>query len=104
MPVKQVGFFDKIPCPHCGSPMHSSAGMGGTAGRMVGGLVGWLVVTALASEYHCPTHGQIPKTQLPPEHRSVATTRKILMLGGAASLLVLVMGCVLFSAVLQGMR
>jgi hypothetical protein len=78
--------------------------MGGTAGRMVGGLVGWLVVSALASEYHCATHGHVPKDQLPSEHRSIVTTRKILMLGGAASLLVLVFGCVFFSAILQGMR
>ncbi len=103
-PPKDVGLFDNIPCPHCGSPMTSSAGAGGVAGRMVGGLVGWLVVTALASEYYCHAHGQVPKSALPPAHQSVVTTRKIAMLGGAAALLVMVFGCVIFSSVLSTLR
>jgi hypothetical protein len=79
--------------------MSTSTGMGGAvAGRMVGGLVGWMLVKAVASKYYCPSHGEIGTDRLPAEHRSVVTTRRLLMGGGAAAILFLVFGCIFFGA------
>lgn len=81
--------------------MRSSAGYGGSAGRVFGGLVGWLLITAIASKYYCPQHGEVPTDALPSEHRSTVMIRRVLMGGGAVSLLFLVLGCVVFSALLR---
>ncbi len=100
-PARKLGIFDSVPCPHCGSAMRSSAGYGASAGRVFGGLVGWLLITAIASKYYCPQHGEVPTDARPADHRSTVTMRRVLMGGGALSLLVLVFGCIIFSAALR---
>lgn len=92
MAPRKVGLFEAMPCPHCGAGMRSSAGHGATAGRMVGGLVGWMIISAIASQYYCPTHGEVPKSALPPEHQSLVTTRRLMMVGGAGALFVFAVG------------
>ncbi len=92
MPPRKVGLFEAMPCPQCGAGMRSSAGHGATAGRMVGGLVGWMIISAIASQYYCPTHGEVPKSALPPEHQSLVTMRRLMMVGGAGALFVFAVG------------
>ncbi len=102
--ARKIGFFESIPCPHCGMGMRSHAGWGAVAGRMAGGLVGWLVVSALASSYYCGQHGEIAKAHLPAEHQSLVMTRRVLMVGGAGALLLFVFGLICLSGLLQEMR
>ncbi|MCZ7686780.1 MAG: hypothetical protein M5U28_51755 [Sandaracinaceae bacterium] len=92
MAPRKVGLFEAMPCPHCGTSMRSSAGHGATAGRMIGGLVGWMIISAIASQYYCPTHGEVPKSALPPEHQSLVTMRRLMMVGGAGALFVFAVG------------
>jgi hypothetical protein len=81
--------------------MRSHAGWAGYGGRVVGGLVGWMVMKAIASDYYCGTHGLVHKRDLPHEHQSVVTTRKIILLLGAGALLVFVVGLVCLIGALQ---
>ncbi len=101
MPARKVGLFEAMPCPHCGASMRSSAGHGGTAGRMVGGLVGWLLVSAIVSKYYCPTHGEVPKSALPREHQSLVTMRKLMMVGGAGALFLFAVCLICVASALQ---
>ncbi|MBX3191289.1 MAG: hypothetical protein KF819_30105 [Labilithrix sp.] len=98
-PVRSIGLFDRIPCPHCGTPTTSHA-PGAHAARWAGGLVGWLLVSALSSKHYCAAHGEIPKAAFPPAHQSSMTTRMIVKLGGAVLLLFVVFGLMLVGAVI----
>ncbi len=100
-PARKLGLFQAIPCPFCGAAMNSSSS-GATAGRMVGGLVGWLVVMAFSSRYYCPTHGQVKTAQMPPEHQSMITLRRLMFGGGAAALLFVVLILVVVVALING--
>jgi hypothetical protein len=71
-------------------PTTSSAGGSGTAARIAGGLVGWLIVTALTAKYYCMHHGEIPTAHFPPAHQSAISTRKAAKIGGGVLLLVVV--------------
>ena len=86
-----VGIFGKLPCPHCGLPTTANAGGSGTAARMAGGLVGWLIVTAFTAKYYCPHHGEIPVERFPHAHQSAIATRKFLKVGGGVALLFFVL-------------
>jgi len=88
-PVADVGLTGSIPCPTCGTPL-SSDSQGAYAGRMVGGLVGWMLVKAIQSNYYCSVHGQIPVHMLPPQHQSAIRKRKTMLVVGAVLLLVVV--------------
>ena len=98
-PVAHVGLFGKVPCPFCGAPLttHSNAAV---IGRVAGGLLGWLLVSAFASKHYCPTHGEIKKAQLPPDHQSALTKKTIAKVAGACGVLVLVLVLVLVQALL----
>ena len=85
------GLFGRIPCPHCGALMSSSSGRLGWYG---GGLLGVLIVKAIASAHYCPTHGKVPASALPPEHRKIVTLRRLAFLGGAGLILLLVVAAV----------
>lgn len=91
-PAADVGIFGRLPCPHCGLPTSSHAGSGGSAARVAGGLVGWLIVSAFLTKYYCTAHGEIPNERFPPAHQSAITTRKIMKAGGGVLLLVVVIG------------
>lgn len=68
---------------------------------MVGGVVGWMIVSAIASKYYCPQHGEVPTNALPAEHRSTVTLRRAMMIGGALGLLALVFACMIFAAAMR---
>jgi len=87
--VENIGVFGKVPCPTCGAPTSSHA-TGARAGQYVGGLVGWLVVRAFMGAYYCPSHGKIPLSALPPQHRNMVYLRKGLTIGGAFALFIFV--------------
>ena len=89
-PVASVGIFGHLPCPHCGMPTRSNAGDGAHAARFAGGLVGWLIASALLTKYYCLSHGEILPVHFPPAHQSAITTRKILKIGGGVALLLVV--------------
>jgi len=65
-------------------------------GFYAGGLVGYLLIRALSTKHYCPTHGEVPKAALAPEHQRVLTMRKGLMIGGASLVLVLLFGLIGF--------
>jgi hypothetical protein len=95
-----VGIFGKLPCPHCGMPTRSSAGGSGTAARMAGGLVGWLIVSAFMTKYYCMHHGEIPPQHFPPAHQSAISTRKLLKIGGGVALFMFVIVLMALSSLL----
>jgi hypothetical protein len=74
--------------------MSSRSGTAGAIDRGAGGLVGILIVKAIASAHFCPTHGKIPASALPPEHRRIILFRRLALLGVAGSVLLLVVGLV----------
>lgn len=99
-PVQKVGIFGSLPCPYCGSPCTSHAS-GAYAGRFVGGLVGWLVVSAFMTKHYCGSHGEITKAQFPPEHQSNLTTRMLIKLGIAGAVLAVVFMLIIIGALAQ---
>jgi hypothetical protein len=84
-----VGLFGRFPCPYCGTPTTSHA-QGAAAAQWAGGLVGWLIVTAISAKHFCLHHGEIPTHAFPPAHRNTMTLRTVLKLGAGVALLVLV--------------
>jgi len=96
-PVASVGLFGHIPCPHCGMATTSHAA-GASAAQWAGGLVGWLLVSALSSKHYCVHHGEIAKAAFPPAHQSAMTTRMIVKLGAGGALLFLVVALMIVSA------
>lgn len=80
----------------------SQSTTGAVAGRAVGGLVGWMLAMALSSHYYCPAHGEVKPAQMPPEHRSVITRRRLLFAGGAVALFVLVLILIVIGAMFNG--
>ncbi len=70
----------------------SHAGAGGHAARFAGGLVGWLIASALLTKYYCASHGEIPNAHFPPAHQSAITRRKLTKIGGGVGLLLFVLG------------
>lgn len=100
-PVADVGIFGHLPCPDCGTATRSHAGGGGHAARVAGGLVGWLIASAFLTKYYCPSHGQIANDRFPPAHRSAITTRKIMKIGGAVLVLLVVFALLALSAAIH---
>ena len=72
--------------------MSSQSGTAGAIGRGAGGLVGILIVKAVASAHYCPTHGKIPASALPPAHRRIILLRRLALLCVAGFVLLLVVG------------
>jgi len=79
----------------------SSAGGTGTAARIAGGLVGWLIVTAFTTKYYCAQHGEIPTPHFPPAHQSAIGTRKAAKIGGGVALLFVVFALMVLGAIVQ---
>jgi len=88
VPVRKVGLFGKIPCPYCGMDTSSSASGSGLA-MGFGGLLGVMLLWAVASKYHCPSHGEITLAALPSEHRTLVYIRKGVIFGGIGMLVFL---------------
>lgn len=89
MPPAPVGLFGRFPCPYCGT-LTSSRAEGSSAARFAGGVVGWLIVSAISSKHYCIHHGEIPNTAFPPAHRSAMATRTVLKLVAGFGLLFVV--------------
>ncbi len=81
-----------MPCPYCGQAMTSETGSGVVFG---GGLVGLLLAKAFRSTYRCATHGEIPKAQLPQQHKTMATIRSVLLTFSAIVLFITVLSCLI---------
>ena len=99
--VADAGLFGKLPCPHCGMPTTSNSGGGGTAARMAGGLVGWLIVSAFTTKYYCTHHGEIPIVHFPPGHQSAISTRKATKIVGGVALLFVVFALMIVASLIR---
>jgi hypothetical protein len=83
---RDIGLFDKVPCPQCGTPLLSGGSSGGYG---AGGLVGMLIISAFSS-YRCPTHGTITGAMMAPQHQTMVNTRRVAKGCGGVVLLVFV--------------
>lgn len=99
-PVAPVGLFGRFPCPHCGSPTTSHAN-GGAAAQWAGGLVGWLIVTAVSTKHYCVNHGEVPKSAFPLQHQSAMTNRMVMKLALGVGIFVLCFGIYFVAALVS---
>jgi hypothetical protein len=76
----------KYTCPRCqGMVQRKSSRVAGAAGGVAGALI-----FAAVAPLHCETCGNIPLREFPPEVRSQARLRSVLMVLGAVILFVVV--------------
>jgi hypothetical protein len=78
---RDIGLFDKVPCPQCGNSLTTGGSYGG------GGLVGMLLVSAFSS-YRCAAHGPITGQMMPAQHATMVMVRRFAKIFGALITLV----------------
>jgi hypothetical protein len=86
---RDIGVFDPVPCPHCGTTTSTDSG-----GYWGGGLLVVLIRSTFAG-YRCFRHGPIPHAQFPPQHQSMITARRLIKGLGSVVMFFVVIGLIL---------
>lgn len=82
----------QLPCPHCSQPLRAGVTnpvMMVLKMALARGLFGHFLFRAIASKFHCATHGKIERSHFPEAHQKLIRMRKFGLLGGAGAMLVI---------------